>query len=93
MNKRPDKDMDKKRPPHKDIRIVDAQAHEANCRLRWIDRIRILCGGRFYTTTIIYLPRRMPIQTEMKFSVEKVFNKLRKGEGPTEDAERQEAPA
>lgn len=73
------------------IKIIVSEVIDAECALRWIDRIRILFGSRLFVTTVVHLPRRIKIKTQTKYGVEKVFYKL-PSDHKTEQAQ-QELPA
>lgn len=57
------------------IRILQTDTIDAECSFRFVDRIRILFGRKFFVTTVVHLPRRCKIQTQTKYSVEKIFSR------------------
>ena len=58
---------------HLNMMILQTSVVDAECKIPWIDRIRILLGCTLFVTTLVHLPRRCKIQTQTKYSIQRFF--------------------
>jgi len=58
---------------HLNIKILQTSVVDAECKIPWADRFRLLFGCTLYVTTLVHLPRRCHIKTQTKYSIQRFF--------------------